>query len=273
MGRRKQSRPHRSGGIIVENNVSTVAELNKQTAEEKKNSEKEFVDIDQPFFVQVDRTGWVADEHLDISEVVLINVNFSKDFIGFRISEDFYLESKYILQFRVCNVNDSIGRIKLGHWPLLSSGDVTLELVEECNTDDDSEKHIVILSGSFDGPDESITGLVHLASMDFLTLRPVLGVTISEGMLSLRVRVEILKSAFDACESLLDNTRKMWKKSMMNVMAWLRPEVMTSEARYGDCKSTEIDASLTTVIDNTSHPKKSSTFDVAAFYEAIKPSK
>lgn len=273
MGRRKQSRPHRSGGVIVENNGITEPELNKQTAEETGKPEKEFVDIDEPFFVQVDRTCWVSDEHLDISEIVLIDLKFSEEFTGFRISEDFYHESKYTLRFRVCHVNESIARIKLGHWPLLSSGDITLEFIEKSMTEEDTEKQTVILSGSFDGPDESITGLVNLASMDFLTLRPVLGVTLSEDMSSLRVRVEILKSVFDACESLLENTRKLWKKSMMNVMAWLRPEVMTSEARYGVCKSTKMDANSTADIDSNSESKRSSRFDVAAFYEAIKPSK
>ncbi|KAJ6762274.1 E3 UBIQUITIN-PROTEIN LIGASE SHPRH FAMILY MEMBER [Salix koriyanagi] len=73
--------------------------------------------------------------------------------------------------------------------------------------------------------------------MEFLTLRPVLGVDFSEKMTSLRMRVEILEKAFDACESLFESNRQIWKKSMMNVMAWLRPEVMTSEARYGDAKS------------------------------------
>ncbi|KAH7548237.1 hypothetical protein JRO89_XS14G0087300 [Xanthoceras sorbifolium] len=273
MGRRKQSRPHRSGCEIVENKSTIEPELNKQTAKETEKSEKEFVDIDQPFFVEVDRTCWVSDEHLDISEVVLTDLNFREGFTGFRISEDFYQESKYTLRFQVCNVNDSIARIKLGHWPLLSCRDITLEFIEKCMAEEDTEKQTVILSGCFDGPDESITGLVHLASMEFLTLRPVLGVTLSEDMSSLRVRVEILKSAFDACESLVENSRKLWKKSMMNVMAWLHPEVMTSEARYGICKSTEVDVNLMTDTENTSHSKKSSRFDVAAFYEAIKPSK
>ncbi|KAK4835874.1 hypothetical protein QYF36_015629 [Acer negundo] len=218
-------------------------------------------------------TCWVSDEHLDISEVVLTDLNFREGFTGFEISEDFYHESKYTLRFRVCNVNDSIARIRLGHWPLLSSRDITLEFIEKCMMEEDTEKLTVILSGSFDGPDEGITGLVHLASMEFLTLRPVLGVMLSEDMSSLRVRVEILKSAFDACESLLENSRKLWKKSMMNVMAWLRPEVMTSEARYGVQILTELDVNSMTDVEDTSQSKKRTRFDVAAFYEAIKPSK
>ncbi|PQQ10845.1 hypothetical protein Pyn_34388 [Prunus yedoensis var. nudiflora] len=93
-------------------------------------------------------------------------------------------------------------------------------------------------------------------------------------MSTIRVRVEILKSAFDACESLLDTTRQLWKKSMLNVMAWLHPEVMTSEARYRVSKSTEMEADLHTQTgEANSGPSKHARFDVAGFYEAIKPSK
>jgi len=85
-------------------------------------------------------------------------------------------------------------------------------------------------------------------------------------VLSFRVRVEMLRNAFDACDSLVDNTRQLWKKSMKNVMAWLRPEIMTSEARYG---SKWIDSEM----EDASNSIKSGRFDVAGFYEAIKPSK
>ncbi|KAA8533961.1 hypothetical protein F0562_031478 [Nyssa sinensis] len=134
--------------------------------------------------------------------------------------------------------------------------------------------HAVILSGGFDGPDEGISGLVHLISLKFLTLRPILGFTFSEDMSSLRVRVEILKSAFDACESLLDNTRQIWKKSMMNVMGWLRPEVMTSEAMYGLSTSADKEHGLQMMADDDSSVlRKRARFDATGFYEAIKPSK
>ncbi|XP_031278860.1 E3 ubiquitin-protein ligase SHPRH [Pistacia vera] len=275
MGRRKQSRPHRSGGIFVENSDTTGPQLDKQKANDTKQPGKgEVDDTDKPLFVEVNKNSWVSDEHLDISELVLKDLNLKEGFPGFRISEDFYYESKYSLRFRVCNVNEFIGRIKLGHWPLLSSSSITLEFVEKCMTEKDMETHTVILSGSFDGPDEGVTGLVHLANLELFTLRPVPSVTLSEDMSSVRVRVEILKSTFDACESILENSKKLWKRSMMNVMAWLRPEVMTSEARYGVCKSTEMDVELMTKREGgSSETKKLAKFDVAGFYEAIKPSK
>ncbi|KAK9290226.1 hypothetical protein L1049_008393 [Liquidambar formosana] len=137
------------------------------------------------------------------------------------------------------------------------------------------ETHSVILSGSFDGQDDGVSGLVHLASLKFLTLRPFIGVTLSKDVPSLKLRVEILESAFDACESLLDNARQVWKKSMMSVMAWLCPEAMTSEAKYGVSDSTEMELDLDMEMGTNSSfiSKKHARFDVARFYEAIKPSK
>ncbi|XP_057989897.1 uncharacterized protein LOC110633932 isoform X2 [Hevea brasiliensis] len=274
MGRRKQARPHRSGGLIIANSDATEVELDKQKVPETESANKgEFVAIDRPYYVEVDRSNWVSNEHLDISEVILNDMNFGEAYSSFRINADFY-QSRYSLRFRVCNVDEFvIDRIKFGHWPVLSSSDISLELIEKCMVED-REMQSVIFSGSFDGPDEGITGLVHLTSMEFLTLRPVLGFKCSEEMVSVRVRVEILKKAFDACESLLENTRQLWKKSIMSVMAWLRPEVMMSEARYGVTNSTEMAANnVAGMGDDTSKSRKGARFDVTGFYEAIKPSK
>ncbi|XP_022745300.1 E3 ubiquitin-protein ligase SHPRH isoform X3 [Durio zibethinus] len=267
MGRKKQANPRRSGALIIENNGNVDP---KQEADENRQKGKvELVDTEQPFFVEVDGASWHSDEHLDISEVVLIDLNLREGFAGYRISED----SKYSLRFRVCNVNEFVSRIKLGHWPVLSSSDVSLEFVEK-SICDGAEKESVMLSGSFDGPDVGISALVHLASLKFMTLRPAMLVTLSESLPSFRVRVEILKSVFHDCESLLENTRQLWKKSMMNVMAWLRPEVMTSEAKYGiiEPMNMEVDLYLLTE-DEASRSRKRARFDVAGFYEAIKPSK
>ncbi|XWS74480.1 hypothetical protein CRYUN_Cryun01aG0001600 [Craigia yunnanensis] len=271
MGRKKQANPRRSGALVIENNgnVDPKQEGNRNRQKEK----EELVDKEEPFFVEVDRASWHLDEHLDISEVVLIDLNLKEGFAGYRISEDFYRDSKYSLRFRVCNVSEFISRIKLGHWPVLSSSDVSLEFVEKSMCDDE-EMESVMLSGSFDGPEEGISALVHLASLKFMTLRPVVLVTLSESLSSFRVRVEILKSVFNDCESVLENTRQLWKKSMMNVMAWLRPEVMTSEAKYGISESMNMEVNLYPLTeDETSRLGKRARFDVAGFYEAIKPSK
>lgn len=277
MGRRKQARPHRSGGLIIQNNAAASAELkNQRKASSSDAQPTELVGIDeQPYFVEVERNSWASNHHRDASELVLHVLNLRQEYSSFRITDGFYHDSKYSLRFRVSNVKQSVlSRIKLGHWPVFSSSDISLELIEKSMVEEDREVESVIFSGSFDGPDEGITGLVHLTNMEFLTLRPVLGVDFSEKMTPLRMRVEILEKAFDACESLLESTRQIWKKSMMNVMAWLRPEVMTSEARYGHAKSTEMEVNMAAEIgDDTSNSGKRAQFDVAGLYEAIKPSK
>uniref|UniRef100_A0A6M2F4Q2 RING-type domain-containing protein n=1 Tax=Populus davidiana TaxID=266767 RepID=A0A6M2F4Q2_9ROSI len=277
MGRRKQARPHHSGGLIIQNNAAASAELkNQRKASSSDAQPTELVGIDeQPYFVEVERNSWASNNHRDASELVLHVLNLRQEYSSFRITDGFYHDSKYSLRFRVSNVKQSVlSRIKLGHWPVFSSSDISLELIEKSIVEEDRELESVIFSGSFDGPDEGITGLVHLTNMEFLTLRPVLGVDFSEKMTPLRMRVEILEKAFDACESLLESTRQIWKKSMMNVMAWLRPEVMTSEARYGHAKSTEMEVNMAAEIgDDTSNSGKRVQFDVAGLYEAIKPSK
>ena len=277
MGRRKQSRPHRSGGIILGSNYATdQSELEKERsleAEEAQNNELE--EIDKPYFVEVDRSGWGSDEHFDVSEVVLMDLSFGKGFSGRELDvADFVRDDKYLLRFQLCNVKEYVDRMKLGHWPVLSAVDIFIEFVEKCTTEAGGDTCLVILSGSFDGPDEGISGLVHLVSLKFMTLRPVMEVGLSKDVSSLRMRVEVLRNAFDACDSLFENTRQLWKKSMMNVMAWLRPEVMTSETRYGINILVETDGdSHTEIGDANSNPIKSRRFDVAGFYEAIKPSK
>ncbi|KAJ6855240.1 E3 ubiquitin-protein ligase SHPRH [Populus alba x Populus x berolinensis] len=277
MGRRKQARPHRSGGLIIQNNAAASAELkNQRKASSSDAQPTELVGIDeQPYFVEVERNSWASNHHRDASELVLHVLNLRQEYSSFRITDGFYHDSKYSLRFRVSNVKQPVlSRIKLGHWPVFSSSDISLELIEKSMVEEDREVESVIFSASFDGPDEGITGLVHLTNMEFLTLRPVLGVDFSEKMTPLRMRVEILEKAFDACESLLESTRQIWKKSMMNVMAWLRPEVMTSEARYGQAKSTEMEVNMAAEIgDDTSNSGKRVQFDVAGLYEAIKPSK
>uniref|UniRef100_A0A803NY48 E3 ubiquitin-protein ligase SHPRH n=1 Tax=Cannabis sativa TaxID=3483 RepID=A0A803NY48_CANSA len=270
---RKKNRPQRSVGIVLNSNeTDEQTELGRKRS--LKSGEAKKNDVEEPYFVEVDRSGWISDAHLDISEVVLMNLNFREGFSGHELSADFLRDEKYLLRFQLCNVNKCVDRIKLGHWPVLPSTDIFLELIEKPAMEEEMGTCSVILSGTFDGSDEGITGLVHLTSLKFMTLRPIMEVGLSKDTASLRMRVEMLGNAFDACESLLDNTREIWKKSMMNAMAWLRPEVVTSEARYGARKCAEMDFDVhTEIAEENSNPKKSGRFDVAGFYEAIKPPK
>lgn len=257
MGRRKQIRPRRAGGAAE--GPSSVSEFNKDSAA---HSGKDAVE--EPFFVEIDKASWVNQEHYDVSEIVLMNLTVSEEFCGYNLTEEFYSDSRYFLRFKLSNVNEHLVRMKLGNWPVLPGGDICLQFVKKYKVEE-TERDVVMVSGTVDGTDEGVTGLVHLASLRYLTVRPVLGIEFSEGMPSIPIRVEILGSVFDECESLLDNTRHLWKKSMMNVMAWLRPEVMTSETRYGYNGVTDME------VDDAS--RQQVKFDVSSFYEAIKPSK
>ncbi|KAJ4978047.1 hypothetical protein NE237_008827 [Protea cynaroides] len=273
MGRTKQARPLRSGGILRRSN-NTGRRLEDITSSEPQNanSKGETGESSKPFFVKIDRGYWTSGEHLDIAEVVLNNLRFGEGFSIHRFMEDF-CNLNFSLRFMLRNVEEFEGRLRLGHWPLIPTNDISLELVETCMTKE-NERECVMLSGSFDGHDEGVSGLVHLVSQKILTLRPVPELRVSEVVSSLTVRVEILKSAFDACESLLETTRQPWKKSMMNVIAWLRPEVTTQEARYGITSLDVMEVDSLTEADGSSPVSmKGARFDAAGFYEAIKRSK
>lgn len=272
MGRRKQSKPQRSVGLVTQTGSESDGKQLSGDYEAEGSGVKNVEDIDKPYYVNICLSSRISEQqHFDIAEVVLSNFSLrervcSSSTLTTPIEIDHDLDCS--LRFRLCNVTNFVDRIKLGHWPVLSSSDITLELVDQKVSDDEAGS--VIWSASFDGPGEGVSGLAHLVNIKFFTLRLVPG---NQGLLSPRVRVEILQQAFDGCDSLLENTRQIWKKSMIHVMSWLRPEVMTSEARYGTRLNVkEIESSVMTEAE-TLDSSNQSRFDAAAFYEAIKPSK
>ncbi|XP_074286458.1 uncharacterized protein LOC141611745 [Silene latifolia] len=263
MGRKKQ-KPRRAGFILQNESIDLSGKILENPVHNPV-PECELTS-DNPFFVHVHQTNWVEITiHRDISEIVLTNLSITDEFIGVELNDD-----EFSFRFRLCNVVEHLGRMKLGHWPVISSDNVYLECLKK-RVVDEVEICDVVFAGQFDGTDEGVSGLAHLVSLKFLTLRPVLSVRLSKDVSSVRFRVEILQSAFDACESLLDNVRQPWKKSMMSVMAWVRPEVTTSEVRYGFHLSLEMDIYL--VGEGDDGGSTASKFDVSRFYEAIKRSK
>lgn len=274
MGRRKQARPHRSGGVF-ENFKDNEGKSENFTSSESQlaNNNEEVSNSSKPFFVEIDRGYWTSEEHLDIAEVVLTDLRFGEGFSSYSLTEEFWKDLKFSLRFLLQNVEEFGSRLRLGHWPVMSTNSISLEFVQTCRLEDE-ETESIILSGNFDGPDEGVSGLVHLVSQKILTLRPVPELGVSDNVLSLRVRVEVLKGAFDACESLWESTKQPWKKSMVSVMGWLRPEVTSQEARYSSSKSEimEVDPHMETG-NISSVLTKSARFDAAGFYEAIKQSK
>ncbi|GAB2270838.1 hypothetical protein Dimus_005704 [Dionaea muscipula] len=267
MGRRK-AKPRRSVQILgkqvtIDDDNDNLEEAIDASVQRNREEDGSLPAARAYYFVDVDRSNWDADEHRDISEMSLANLR-----VVSLLNGDDYLESSYGLRFRFGDENNKYAdRMKVGHWPVLSVADVFLEIVRAAMVDG-VEKYGVVASGNFDGPDEGVSGLVHLVSLKFLTLRPLSGVRLSGDVGSITLRVEILQRAFDAGGSLLDVGRQVWKKSMMNVMEWLRPEVTTPEARYGGSMSNGVD--IHSEVDNDAH--KFPRFDVARFYEAIQPS-
>jgi E3 ubiquitin-protein ligase SHPRH len=216
--------------------------------------------------LEVDTSTWgLADaDHRDVAEVVLRDVAVSGE--G---GEEAFGASRFSLRLRVRDAPEE--GFRLGHWPAVPADRVLLECVVHGDREEKHQEFVV--SGCFDGPDEGVSGLAHLVSLRFVTLRvQSLGAFRDMGEArvgSFRVRVEVMERAFGACESLLEVARHPWRKSLMNMMVWLRPEVTTSAAIYGmDGLGVPMDDDANA--DFT--PKSDSQFDLAAFYEAIKPS-
>ncbi|KAF5177516.1 RING-finger, DEAD-like helicase, PHD and SNF2 domain-containing protein [Thalictrum thalictroides] len=271
MGRRKQSRPLRSGGVV--DNVSSFEVDNPIGVDGIVDANRTVV-ADTNRFFEIDQSNWASDKHLDIAEVIVRDSRPRAGLLDCCLTEDCSIEdSRFSFRFRLHNVEEYSERFKLGTWPVISTDKIFLEVLEKCTVEDNKDE-VVIFSGIFDGPDDSVSGLVHLVSKNMLVVRPIQEARVFDHVLTLTMRVEILDKAFDACESLLDNTREPWRRSMVCVMAWLRPEVTTQETIYGvdGSKPAEFDMQMDPA-DNHIAFRRNIKFNAADFYEAIKPSK
>ncbi|PKA53189.1 Putative SWI/SNF-related matrix-associated actin-dependent regulator of chromatin subfamily A member 3-like 2 [Apostasia shenzhenica] len=274
---RKKNRPIRSGSgslisavdiAVVGGAADVILETDvlcgKDACQENGNSRK-------PFFVNVEQCSLASEEHFDVAEIILDNVNFSNVFKDDLLEEDCCGGQQFFLRFCLLGVEES--SFRLGHFPLISADSILLEyvLLGRHNLDGNRETTI-IFSGVFDGPDESISGLVHLVTMKLLGVRLMLEDGKVPNYSPIRIRVELLEKAFEACESLLEIVRQPWRRSMMSVMSWLRPEVTMPEVIYGVNRA-EGPMGYEHSETNISSSRENSEFDVAGFYEAIKPSK
>lgn len=271
---RKKSRPIRSGGIISDfgapnssNSTAEILENDNGLKEVDVDSSQQLPGSRKLIYIDIDQSHWASDEHFDIAEIYLIGLKFSDGLIDYGLIEDSFRKSEFSLRFCLCDVEE--GSFRLGNFPVLPAESIILEyLVLENHSPEESRECTVLLSGTFDGPDDSISCLVHLVNLKFLTLRLDLEVANLGLVPSFRFRVQILRSAFEACESLLETVKQPWRRSMMKVMSWLRPEVTTSEAIYGlERSNVQLNAA------GGFGSKKHARFDAAGFYEAIKPSK
>ncbi|KAK8918861.1 hypothetical protein KSP39_PZI021648 [Platanthera zijinensis] len=232
----------------------------------------EDANLRKPFFIDIDPCTPASDEHFDVAEIALTNVSFLDGIRNNSQVEESYGEDNYYL--RLCLSGLKEGSFRLGNLPLMPADSIWLECVRLGRHDSiGSRETFILFSGQFDGPEESISGLVHLVSLKFLGLRLMMESIELPDNSSVRIRIEIMKSTFGACEYPLEAARQPWRRSMMSVMAWLRPEVMTSEVIYGKNQA-EVSVDHNKCHETSSSGSRDhSKFDVTGFYEAIKPSK
>lgn len=270
---RKKARPSQARGLGGAGAAEPDSPSPSGSAARSKSKRAAKGEATRDVLVEVDGStrGRDSDSCRDIAELVLRGVRLDgedKDGVDLRALADEFTSvanrTGCSLRLRVRDAPPE-DAFRLGNWPVVPADRVLLE--------HHAEKFAgrVFLSGIFDGPDEGVSGLVHLVSLGFMTLRVnhfwMSGSPLAIGF---RVRVEVMDRAFAACDSLLEATRHPWRKSLMNVMAWLRPEVTTSAAIYGmDGLVAPMDGDDA---DSDSAPKSDSQFDLAAFYEAVKPS-
>lgn len=272
---RKKSRPSRAGGLGAGAAAEPDAPSPSSSTPKSKRAAKG--EARRDVCVEVDRSSWGLpdSDRRDLAELVLRDVRLSGegtkavDFAA--LHEKAYKESRFSLRLRVRDAPEE--GFRLGQWPVVPSDCVLLEYVIGGGDHEKKGEGGVVLSGRFDGPDEGVSGLAHLVSLRFVTLRVHVFSTFWNGGSvmdpSFRVRMEVMERAFSACESLLEVARHPWRKSLMNMMAWVRPEVTTSATIYGmDDLVPLVDGG----VNDDFTPKSDSQFDPAAFYEAVKPS-
>lgn len=263
--RKKKSCPVSSRGPLKK--VTSTGCSNPKNGLEDVEEPETTIKISEQILVEVDRSNWLSDEHLDIAEIVLKDVKLPDGYKRQNLLENMHL------QFRLPKVHAHC--FKLGNFPVLSVDAFSLELYvleNHCSESDDRVDRVVVLAGTFDGSYENIFSLIHLVAQKFISVRPILEDDLTN-LQTFRVRVEILASAFDACESLLEVQRQPWRKSMMNIMSWLRPEVTTSEVKYGINQMDIDDVDKCPETSDGSGSRISFGFDAGQFYESIKPSK
>jgi E3 ubiquitin-protein ligase SHPRH len=265
---RKKARPSRAGGPAP----AAAAAAEPDPPSKSKRAAKGEARRDVLGEVDGDTSGRSADDRRDIAELVIRGARLDgegQDGVDLAALEEAYSmpgSGRRSLRLRVRDAPED--GFRLGHWPVVPADCVLLEY--------HSDKFVagsVFMSGRLDGPDEGVSGLVHLVSLGLMALRVELHSFFQTDdavpSVALRVRVEVTDQAFAACESLLEVARHPWRKSLMNVMAWVRPEVTTSAMIYGmDGLVPPVDGGAG--CDFTA--KSDSQFDLAAFYEAVKPS-
>lgn len=233
-------------------------------------------------YVDIDSNHNLGDgSYFELAEVILCDVTYGEVPPSKHWQFDQYENTEFSLRLKLVVPQSDNARVGWG-WPLTSSNDISVEvLIPASSTDScqNNEKEAigssksVLFSGQFDGPDEGVTSLAHLISQGFMTLRLNEHNKVVDTRSSCRISIAITKKAFDVSNGLSCTVRQPWKKSMMNAISWLRPEVTTDEVTYGVSTLEKREADHAVLTGSDASNELDNNFDTANFYEAIRRSK
>lgn len=233
-------------------------------------------------YVDIDSNHNLADDsYFGLAEVILCGVEYGEVSPSKHWQFDQDENVEFSLRLKLVVSENDTARIGWS-WPLTSANDVSVEVLIRASSTDSCQineqeaigsSKSILFSGHFDGPDEGVCSLAHLISQGFMTLRLDEHNKVVDTRSSCRISIAITKKAFDVSNGVSCNVRQLWKKSMMNAISWLRPEVTTDEATYGPSTLEKREADSAVFTDTDVSDDLDNHFDTATFYEAIRPSK
>ncbi|XP_057849243.2 uncharacterized protein LOC131060147 isoform X2 [Cryptomeria japonica] len=276
MVKRKQSKPNRarnnSSRTVDSNGIHHASSSTSSAPLKAEEGHENFA------YVAIESSSSHGDGYFDLAEVVLCDLKFGEGMASKKWMSVQGEDVEFSIRLRL-NMQQS-RNARVGFWPLIPAKDVSVEFLlpaspDGCSCEEEvfDSSTLVLFEGYFDGPDEGVSGLAHLISQGFITLRMASDQKLVCQNSSCRVQILITKKAFDACSMLSESLRHSWKKSMVNAMSWLRPEVATDEAIYGSFASENMEANFDLFSQSDAIDDLDNHFDTIAFYEAIKTSK
>lgn len=292
MTRKKQNTPRKARKLQAESypidNLSDTEEahegrcsspLGVENAEVTRKSGSSHTRVE---YVDIDSNHNPGDDsYFELAEVILCDVTYGEVPLSKHWQFDQYETMEFSLRLKLVVPKSDNARVGWS-WPLISANDVSVEvlipasLTDSCQNNEQEaigSSKSVLFSGHFDGPDEGVTSLAHLISQGFMTLRLNEHNKVVDIRSSCRISIAITKKTFDVSNGLSCTVRQPWKKSMMNAISWLRPEVTTDEVTYGVSTLEKREADHAVLEDSDASNELDNHFDTATFYEAIRRSK
>lgn len=233
-------------------------------------------------YVDIDSNHNLGDNsYFGLAEVILCDVEYGEGRLSKHWQFDQDEKVEFSLRLKLLVTESDNARVGWS-WPLTSANDIFVEVLIPvsptgyCQNNEQEAIGLsksILFSGHFDGPDEGVSSLAHLISQGFMTLRLDEHNKVVDIRSSCRISIWLTKKAFDSSNGLSCNVRQPWKKSMMNAIYWLRPEVTTDEATYGSSTLEEREDDYAVFTGSDVRDDVDNNFDTATFYEAIRPSK